>query len=105
MPTSDLFFWIFTLRASWIVAPAAIGPYSQAVKAGDLVFVSGCIGFDPKSMLIVEGGIQAEVDQALKNLKNVVEASGSEVGKIVKTTVRRIDMVIIRSHGQYTGFS
>jgi 2-iminobutanoate/2-iminopropanoate deaminase len=50
--------------------------------------VSGCLGFDPKTGAFVEGGVEAQARQALQNLKNVVEASGSEVGKILKTTVR-----------------
>lgn len=52
------------------------------------VFVSGCLGFDPKTGTFVEGGVEAQTRQALQNLKSIVEASGSEVGKIVKTTVR-----------------
>ena len=51
--------------------------------------MSGCLGFDPKTGAFVEGGVEAQVRQALQNLKRVVEASGSEVGKIVKTTVRK----------------
>lgn len=68
-------------------APQAIGPYSQAIVSPPFVFVSGCLGFDPKTGAFVDGGIEAQVHQALQNLKSVVEASGSEVGKIVKTTV------------------
>jgi len=68
-------------------APAAIGPYSQAIKAGDLVFLSGCIPIDPHTALVVEGGIIEQTEQALKNLGAVVEASGTSIGKIVKTTV------------------
>ncbi|KZT22637.1 YjgF-like protein [Neolentinus lepideus HHB14362 ss-1] len=68
-------------------APAAIGPYSQGIKLGDLVFVSGCVPFDPATGDVVPGGIEEQAKQALKNLKGVVEASGSEIGKIVKTTV------------------
>ncbi|EIN14250.1 YjgF-like protein [Punctularia strigosozonata HHB-11173 SS5] len=87
------------------LAPAAIGPYSQAVKVGDLVFVSGCIGFDPKTMLIVEGGVEAQAEQALKNMKNVLEASGSEVGKVAKTTVFLKDMNdFVAVNGVYAKF-
>ncbi|KAH7907558.1 Endoribonuclease L-PSP/chorismate mutase-like protein [Hygrophoropsis aurantiaca] len=68
-------------------AASAIGPYSQGVKVGDLVFVSGCIPLDPASMQIVEGGIVEQTERALKNLQGIVEASGSEMGKVVKTTV------------------
>jgi enamine deaminase RidA (YjgF/YER057c/UK114 family) len=52
------------------------------------VFVSGCLGFDPKTGTFVEGGVEAQTRQALQNLKSIVESSGSQVGKIVKTTVR-----------------
>ena len=68
-------------------APAAIGPYSQAIKAGDLVFVSGCIPLDPSTMQIVSGGVEEQTKQALKNFKAVIEARGSSVDKVVKTTV------------------
>ncbi|KAJ4000205.1 Endoribonuclease L-PSP/chorismate mutase-like protein [Lentinula boryana] len=66
-------------------APGAIGPYSQAIKVGDLLFVSGCIPLDPKTGQIVEG-IEEQAAQALKNLTAVVNAGGSEIGKVVKTT-------------------
>ena len=69
-------------------APKAIGPYSQAIVSPPFVFVSGCLGFDPTTGTFVDGGVEAQTRQALQNLKSVVEASGSEVGKIVKTTVR-----------------
>ncbi|TCD68292.1 hypothetical protein EIP91_011151 [Steccherinum ochraceum] len=68
-------------------APAAVGPYTQAVKVGDLLFASGSLGLDPASGKMVEDGVEAQTEQALKNMKSVVEAGGSEVGKIVKTTV------------------
>jgi hypothetical protein len=68
-------------------APAAIGPYSQAIKVGNLLFCSGCIPLDPVSAQIVVGGVEEQTEQALKNLKAVVEAGGSELGKVVKTTV------------------
>ncbi|KAF8644257.1 hypothetical protein AX16_008612 [Volvariella volvacea WC 439] len=68
-------------------APAAIGPYSQAIKVGDLLFCSGCIPLDPATAQIVEGGVEAQTERALQNLKAVVEQGGSELGKVVKTTV------------------
>ncbi|KAF9225285.1 YjgF-like protein [Gyrodon lividus] len=68
-------------------APSAIGPYSQAIKAGDLVFVSGCIPLVPSTMQIMEGGIVEQTEQALANLKAILQASGSDVGRVVKTTV------------------
>ncbi|KAF8435629.1 Endoribonuclease L-PSP/chorismate mutase-like protein [Boletus edulis BED1] len=77
---------------STATAPSAIGPYSQAVKAGDLVFVSGCIPLVPSTAQIVDGGIVPQTQQALANLKAVLEASGSDVGRVVKTTVFLKDM-------------
>ncbi|KAG8742546.1 hypothetical protein FRC10_001313 [Ceratobasidium sp. 414] len=68
-------------------APSAIGPYSQAIKAGGFVFASGCIPLVPSTMEVVQGGIEEQTAQALANLKAVVTASGSEVNKVVKTTV------------------
>jgi len=68
-------------------APAAIGPYSQAIKVGNLLFCSGCIPLDPVNGQIVPGGIDEQTEQALKNLKAVIEAGGSELGKVAKTTV------------------
>jgi len=68
-------------------APAAIGPYSQGIRLGNLLFCSGCIPLDPSTMQIVSGGVEAQTEQVLKNLKAVVEAGGSELGKVVKTTV------------------
>ncbi|KIM88901.1 hypothetical protein PILCRDRAFT_813901 [Piloderma croceum F 1598] len=68
-------------------APAAIGPYTQAFKVGDLLFVSGSIPLDPKTGQIVPGGVEAQTEQALKNMKAIVEAAGSEVGRIAKTLV------------------
>ncbi|KAL4067255.1 Endoribonuclease L-PSP/chorismate mutase-like protein [Scleroderma yunnanense] len=73
-------------------APAAIGPYSQAIKAGDLLFVSGCIPLVPSTMQIVDGGIVPQTEQALDNLRAVVEGSGSSIGRVVKTTVFLKDM-------------
>ena len=70
-------------------APAAIGPYSQGIRLGNLLFCSGCIPLDPSNMQIVPGGVEAQTEQVLKNLKAVVEAGGSELGKVVKTTVRQ----------------
>ncbi|KDQ18191.1 hypothetical protein BOTBODRAFT_29532 [Botryobasidium botryosum FD-172 SS1] len=67
-------------------APAAIGPYSQAIKAGPFVFLSGCIPLSPSGN-VVEGGIEEQTTQVLKNLKAVVEASGSRLDRVVKTTV------------------
>jgi len=73
-------------------APRAIGPYSAAVKAGNLVFTAGQLGIDPESGEFVPGGIEAETRQALLNLTAVLEAAGSSLGSVVKTTVFLRDM-------------
>ena len=80
-------------------APAAIGPYSQAIQAGNLLFVSGCIPLDPATAQIVEGGVSEQAEQALKNLKVIVEAGGSSLGKVVKATVRLSCKVPLRTGG------
>ncbi len=73
-------------------APAAIGPYSQAIAAGGLVFVSGQLGLDPKTGKLADGGIVAETKQALENIKAVLLAAGSSLAKVVKTDVYLADM-------------
>jgi 2-iminobutanoate/2-iminopropanoate deaminase len=73
-------------------APGAIGPYSQAIKAGGFVFVSGQIPTDPQTGEFVAGGITEQTEQVLKNLKAVLEAAGSSLDQVVKTTVFLADM-------------
>jgi 2-iminobutanoate/2-iminopropanoate deaminase len=68
-------------------APSAIGPYSQAVVDGDLIFCSGQIGIDPASRRIVDGGIEAETRRVLENLREVLTAAGLTLAHVVKTTV------------------
>jgi 2-iminobutanoate/2-iminopropanoate deaminase len=68
-------------------APQAIGPYSQAIKADGLVFVSGQIPIDPETGVFVTGGIAEQTDQVLRNLTGVLEAAGSGIDLVVKTTV------------------
>ena len=68
-------------------APAAIGPYAQGIRAAHMVFTAGQIGIDPKTGEIVSGGIKAETERALLNIKAIVEAAGSSLEKVVKTTV------------------
>lgn len=68
-------------------APKAIGPYSAAVSTGHLVFTAGQLGIDPGTGKLVDGGIQAQTRQALTNLKAVLEAAGSGLGQVIKTTV------------------
>ena len=67
-------------------APAAIGPYSQAIRVGDMLFTSGVIPVDPATGNIAEGSV-AQAEQAFSNLKNLVEAGGSSMDKVIKTTV------------------
>jgi len=73
-------------------APAAIGPYSQAIKAGGLVFASGQIPTDPETGEFVAGGIAEQTERVLKNLAAVLEAAGSGLDQVVKTTVFLADM-------------
>jgi len=73
-------------------APAAIGPYSQAVRAGEFLFVSGQIPADPASGKIVEAGVAAQTERALKNLGAILAAAGLGFGSVVKTTVYLTDM-------------
>ncbi len=68
-------------------APGAIGPYSQAIEANGLVFVSGQIPLDPATGAFVPGGVEAQAEQSLKNLKAVLEAAGCSLADVVKTTV------------------
>ena len=68
-------------------APKAIGPYSVANQFGDLIFTAGQLGFDPQTGELVPGGVEAETRQALTNLKNVLEAAGSSLDNVLKTTV------------------
>ncbi len=73
-------------------APAAIGPYSQAVRWNGLVFCSGQIPLDPATGELVEGGVTKQTSRVLDNLKAVLEASGSSLGQVLKTTVFMKDL-------------
>jgi len=73
-------------------APAAIGPYSQAVQTGNLVFLSGQVPLNPVTMELVEGDFEAGAHQVFKNLKAVAKASGGDMGDMVKLTVYLTDM-------------
>ncbi len=77
---------------STAMAPAAIGPYSQAVRTGNLIFVSGQIPLDPTSGQLVEGDIRVQTRQVLRNLSAILEAAGSTLAKAVKTTVYLRDL-------------
>lgn len=73
-------------------APAAIGPYSQAIRAGDFVFVSGQIAIDPATGQFLAGTVAEQTERVFKNLEAVLRAAGSSLDKIVKTTVFLADM-------------
>ena len=73
-------------------APAAIGPYSQAIKVGNLVYTSGQIPIDPATGAFVEGGIKEQTRQSLTNVKAILEEAGLNMSNIVKTTVFMADM-------------
>lgn len=72
-------------------APAAIGPYSQAIRVGDLVFTAGQTGAEPSSGELV-GGVAAQADRALQNLAAVLQAAGTSFERVVKTTIFLVDM-------------
>lgn len=68
-------------------APAAIGPYSQAIRAGNLIFTAGQIALDPVTQQVVPGGIAEQTTRVLENLKAILEAAGSSMASVVKATV------------------
>jgi len=73
-------------------APDAIGPYSQAIKIGDTVYLSGQIPLDPMTMMLVDGDIRAQTEQVLKNMQAVVKAAGGSLSDIVKLTIYLTDL-------------
>ena len=73
-------------------APAAIGPYSQAIQVGNLIYTSGQIPIDPNTGSFVEGGIQEQTRQSLNNVKAILEEAGTDMSHVVKTTVFLADM-------------
>jgi 2-iminobutanoate/2-iminopropanoate deaminase len=73
-------------------APDAIAPYSQAIRHGDLIFTCGQIALDPTTGKLVDGDVEAQTHQALRNLRAVVEAGGSSMDRVIKTTVFLADM-------------
>ena len=68
-------------------APKAIGPYSQAIRANGFLFVSGQVCFDPATGNLISGGIQEQTEQVIKNLSAILQAAGSGLDRVVKTTV------------------
>lgn len=73
-------------------APGAVGPYSQGVRAGDLLFCSGQVALDPATGVIVPGGVEQQTHRVMANLKAVLEAGGSSLDLVVRATVYLIDM-------------
>jgi 2-iminobutanoate/2-iminopropanoate deaminase len=73
-------------------APGAVGPYSQAIRSANFLFLSGQIGINPETHSVVEGGVEAQAKQVFKNIKAVLTAAGAEMKNIVKATVFLKDM-------------
>jgi 2-iminobutanoate/2-iminopropanoate deaminase len=84
-------------------APAAIGPYSQAVQACELVFCSGQLGLDPATGEFAAMDVQGQTRQALQNLKAVLEAAGSDLAHVAKTTVFLADMADFKAMNEVYG--
>lgn len=86
-------------------APKAIGPYSQGIKMGNLVFTAGQVPIDPAVGKLIEGDIEAQTHQVLKNLSAILEAAGSSLSRVIKTTVFMIDLGEFQAmngvYGQY----
>uniref|UniRef100_A0ACD5UM20 Uncharacterized protein n=1 Tax=Avena sativa TaxID=4498 RepID=A0ACD5UM20_AVESA len=73
-------------------APAALGPYSQAIKANNLVFLSGVLGLNPETGKFVSEGVEEQTEQVMKNIGEILKASGASYGSIVKTTIMLADL-------------
>ena len=84
-------------------APAAIGPYSQAIKANGMVFTSGQIALDPETGAVVEGGIREQTTRICENLEAVLAAAGSSLEKVVKTTCFLADMADFAAFNEVYG--
>lgn len=84
-------------------APAAIGPYSQAIRAGSLLFVSGQIPLDPETGTMVDGDVTAQTDRVCRNLAAILEAGGSSLDRVVRATVYLADMSDFRAMNEVYG--
>lgn len=84
-------------------APEALGPYTQAIKAGAFVFTSGQIAIDPETNTVIEGGIAEQAEQVCKNLCQVLKAAGTSIDKAVKTTCFLADMSDFASFNEVYG--
>jgi len=86
-------------------APQAIGPYSQGIRVGDLLFCSGQIALDPVTGTLCDGGVAEETERVLKNLAAVVDAAGGRMSDVVRTTIYLVDMndfgVVNEVYGRY----
>ncbi len=86
-------------------SPAAIGPYSQAIRFNELVFVSGQIPIDPESGKVIKGNIKEQTKQVLENLKNILQAGGSSLPNVLRTTIFLSDMddyaMVNETYAQY----
>lgn len=86
-------------------SPAAIGPYSQAIRFNELVFVSGQIPIDPESGKVIKGNIKEQTKQVLENLKNILQAGGSSLQNVLRTTIFLSDMddyaMVNETYAQY----
>jgi len=80
-------------------APQAIGPYSQAIKANGFIFVSGQIAIDPATQQVLSGDLAVQTDRVLRNLSEILEAAGSGLGKVVRTTV------FLKNMGEFTAMN
>ncbi len=78
-------------------APAAIGPYSQAIKYDKFLYLSGCLGVDPSTSKLVDETVENQCRMALSNMKNIIDSSGSSVNDIVKTTIYLTDLSTFQS--------
>lgn len=86
-------------------APAALGPYSQGIRGGDYVFCAGQVGLDPATGRLVSGGVEEQTRRALQNLSAVLEAAGTDLAHVVKTTVFLGDMADFNGmNGAYAAF-
>ncbi len=86
-------------------APQAIGPYSQAIRLGDFLFVSGQIAIDPQTANIIEGDIEAQTGQVLKNIAAIIEAAGMSLQDVVKCTCFLKDMNdFVKFNGVYESY-
>jgi 2-iminobutanoate/2-iminopropanoate deaminase len=79
-------------RISATGAPTPVGPYSQAIATDGLIFCAGQVGLDPTTGALVEGGIEAQAERALRNLEAVLDAAGASLGDVVKTTCFLVDL-------------